>query len=245
LAKPPQASMSILPASATIRRQQPDGGKMPSGVGQTSTSSSIPKAVLDGIQTGTMAYEYKGIPTWKDPFDLAIYPVLFWRARPAAIIEVGSNKGGSALWMADVTRNLGIACQIHSIDIEPVTGVTAENVTFHRGDARNLGAAFGPDFLNALPRPLLVIEDSSHDADTTYAVLTYFDAWLRPGEYIVIEDGILTDMGYAAAFGGGPLAAIERFLRSHGARYEIDRTYCDWFGRNATWNVNGYLRRVS
>lgn len=218
---------------------------MPSGVGQTSTSSSIPKAVLDGIQTGTMAYEYKGIPTWKDPFDLAIYPVLFWRARPAAIIEVGSNKGGSALWMADVTRNLGIACQIHSIDIEPVTGVTAENVTFHRGDARNLGAAFGPDFLNALPRPLLVIEDSSHDADTTYAVLTYFDAWLRPGEYIVIEDGILTDMGYAAAFGGGPLAAIERFLRSHGARYEIDRTYCDWFGRNATWNVNGYLRRVS
>ena len=51
-------------------------------------------------------------------------------------------------------------------------------------------------------------------------------------------------MGYAASFGGGPLAAIERFLRGHGAKYEIGRTYCDWFGRNATWNVNGYLRRI-
>jgi cephalosporin hydroxylase len=211
---------------------------------QTSTSV-IPKPILDGIQTGTMAYEYRGIPTWKNPFDLAIYPLLFWRTRPAAIIEIGSNQGGSALWMADVTRNLGIACQIHSIDIEPVTWITAENVTFHRGDAGNLAAAFGPDFIGALPRPLLVIEDSNHEADTTYAVLSYFDAWLRPGEYIVIEDGILTDLGYAAALGGGPLAAVERFLRSHGARYEIDRTYCDWFGRNATWNVDGYLRRIA
>jgi hypothetical protein len=27
--------------------------------------------------------------------------------------------------------------------------------------------------------------------------------------------------------------------------YEIDVNYCDWFGMNVTWNVNGYLRRVS
>jgi cephalosporin hydroxylase len=146
---------------------------------------------------------------------------------PFGMREIGSNKGGSALWMADMTRSLGIGCQIHSVDIEPVTGITAESVTFHRGDARNLGAAFGPDFINALPRPLLVIEDSSHDADTTYAAVTCFDAWLRPGEYIVIEDWILTDMGYAAAYGGAPLAAIERFLRSHGEKHEIDR-WSNW-----------------
>ena len=98
-----------------------------------------------------MAYEYEGIPTLKSPFDLAIYRVLFWRTRPAAILEIGSNKGGRALWMADVTRNLGLACQIDSIDIEPVTGITAENLTFHHRDARNLGWRSGR--ISSVPCP--------------------------------------------------------------------------------------------
>ena len=32
--------------------------------------------------------------------------------------------------------------------------------------------------------------------------------------------------------------------RTHG-RYEIDRTFCDYYGRNVTWNVDGYLRRIA
>ncbi len=64
------------------------------------------------------------------------------------------------------------------------------------------------------------------------------------GEYIVIEDGILSDMRVAALYDGGPLLAIEQFLERNGGRYEVDRNYCDYFGSNVTWNVNGYLRRL-
>jgi len=89
----------------------------------------------------------------------------------------------------------------------------------------------------------MVVEDSSHLAGTAKAVLDSFDPWVRSGEYIVIDDGILSDMRVAHLYDGGPLRAIEAFLLETADRYEVDRTLCDYFGTNVTWNVNGYLRR--
>jgi cephalosporin hydroxylase len=117
-------------------------------------------------------------------------------------------------------------------------------VTFLRGDARDLRTVLGDDRVAALPRPLLVVEDSDHRFGTCLAVLAFFDRWLRPGEYIVVEDGILSDMQVAELYDGGPLRAIEQFLAATGGRYVVDREFCDYFGRNVTWNVDGYLRRV-
>ncbi len=33
--------------------------------------------------------------------DLAIYARLMWELKPRTVIEVGTAKGGSALWLAD------------------------------------------------------------------------------------------------------------------------------------------------
>lgn len=206
--------------------------------------SALSKRHLKTIQQGTLAYTYKGIPTLKNPFDWALYPMLLWEKRPATIIEIGSNRGGSALWLADLMRGFGISCAIHSIDLNRVLDIEAHGVTFHAGNARELSTVLSPDFMMSLARPLLVIEDADHQAVTTLAVLAFFDAWLKPGEYIVIEDGIVTDLGIGKSFGGGPRAAIEQFLEKRGADYIVDTRYCDWFGENVTWNVNGFLRRV-
>ena len=59
----------------------------------------------------------------------------------------------------------------------------------------------------------------------------------------VFEDGILTAMRVPELYDGGPLRAIHEFLARNEGRYEIDRTFCDYFCRNVTWNVDGYLRR--
>jgi cephalosporin hydroxylase len=209
-----------------------------------SQGSLLPRPLLKTIQQGTLAYTYKGVPTLKNPFDWALYPMLFWEVQPRTVIEIGSNKGGSALWMADLMRAFALPCHIHSVDIVPVTGVQAIGVTFHGGDARDLARVLGGDFMRGLARPLLVIEDADHRAVTTLAVLRFFDSWLRPGEFIIVEDGILTEMGQANGFGGGPRRAIEEFLAARGSDYAIDTRYCDWFGRNVTWNVNGFLRRT-
>lgn len=200
-------------------------------------TSDIPYDLLMKIQQGTLAYRYRGIPMLKNPFDLALYPLLLQQLQPRTLIEIGSHRGGSALWFADQRPGM----RVISIDLAPPADASHPSVTFLKGDARDLGAVLMPDDLE---RPLLVVEDSDHHCSTTMAVLDYFDRWLRPGEYIVIEDGILSDMRVAEQYGGGPLRAIHEFLARRPGRYEIDRSLCDYFGRNVTWNVDGYLRRL-
>jgi cephalosporin hydroxylase len=203
--------------------------------------SDIPYELLMKIQQGVMAYRYRGIPLLKNPFDLALYPLLLDRAKPRTLIEIGSHSGGSALWFADQVPGM----RVWSIDLQPPSGVAHPAVTFLQGDARNMADVMTPDAMRAIARPLLVVEDSSHLAGTTAAVLDFFDPWLRPGEFVVVEDGILTAMRVAGSYDGGPLRAIHEFVARTSPRYKIDRSLCDYFGANVTWNVDGYLRRVS
>jgi cephalosporin hydroxylase len=200
--------------------------------------------LLMKIQRGAMAYTYRGVPLLKDPFDLAIYPMLLERERPRTLIEIGTHMGGSALWFADQGALLGLGLEVLSVDLEVPETAHGPSVRFLRGDARELWKVLPPPVMSALPRPLMIVEDSSHLSGTTAAVLEFFDPWLRPGEYIVIEDGILSDMRVAHLYDGGPLRAIEEFLAERPGRYEIDRGLCDYYGTNVTWNVDGYLRRL-
>jgi cephalosporin hydroxylase len=94
---------------------------------------------------------------------------------------------------------------------------------------------------------MTVNEDADHRAQTTLAVLRFFDSWLRAGEYIVVEDGIVDDLfdeERILALEGGPRRGIGDLLRERGDDYEIDTRLCDFYGSNMTWNVNGYLRRL-
>jgi cephalosporin hydroxylase len=141
---------------------------------------------------------------------------------------------------------LGIELAVHSVDIVVPTGVDDPRVTFHGGDGRNLGATFSGDFLTSLPKPWLVVEDTDHHYETVLGALRFFDPWTSPGDYVVVEDGILSDMRVADLYGGGPVRAVAEFLAGSGrGRYEVDRRYCDYFGRTVTWNVDGWLRRVA
>jgi cephalosporin hydroxylase len=212
-------------------------------VSATVSRSEIGYDLLMKIQQGTMAYRYRGLPLQKNPFDLALFSLLLGQVRPRTLIEIGSYRGGSALWFADQGRALGLDLAIVSVDLDPPSA-DVPGARFVRGDARSLGSALPASFMASVARPLLVVEDASHLADTTAAVLAFFDPWLRSGEYMVIEDGILSDMRVADDYGGGPLRALDAFLERTDGRYEVDRTLCDYFGTNVTWNVNGYLRRL-
>jgi cephalosporin hydroxylase len=213
-------------------------------VSERELSCDIPYDLLMKIQTGTLAYRYRGLRLLKNPFDLALYPLLLEKVRPRTLIEIGSLDGGSALWFADQGSLLGLDLRIVSIDLNPPEGAPDPRITFLPGDARELRGALPEALMESLPRPLVVVEDASHFAGTTEAVLDFFDGWLRQNEYIVIEDGILSDMRVAGLYDGGPLLGIQRFLARSGSSYEVDRALCDYFGRNVTWNVDGYLRRI-
>src|SRR5437588_2788554 len=171
--------------------------------------TSLPRPTLQAIQRAIHHYEYRGVPLLKDPFDLALYPRLLWRLKPRTIIEIGSQAGGSALWLGDLLNNFEIEGHIYSIDLVKVESVSHPRVTFLQGNGRALGEALTADFLNGVPRPWLVIEDADHTYETSNAVLNFFHSWLQPEEYIIIEDGIVSDLAEDATCSSGPHRALK------------------------------------
>jgi len=180
----------------------------------------------------------------KHPVEIALYMQLLWRIKPAVIIEIGTLAGGAAVWMGDLLNIFGIDGRVISVDLEPpAPSYTPKNVRFLRGDANNLGTTLDPEFLRALPRPWLVIEDASHDYATTLAVLRFFDPLLRSGEYMIVEDAAVPEIGQDTWHEGGAAHATAQFMHDRGKDYQIDAAYCDFYGRNVTGNPNGYLRK--
>jgi len=209
-------------------------------------SSLLGPELLTAMQKGVMRYTYRKVPCLKSPLDMAIYLKLLTDLRPATIIEIGAKFGGSALWFADMSRVLYAPARIVSFDNQPkMPELTHPGIEFIRGDARRLGDAVAPAFWDELPRPWLVVEDSAHTYNVSTAVLKHFEPLIQPGEYIVIEDGVVRAMPgpKPRAYEDGPCRAIADFLRCH-PDFEIDRALCDMYGRNVTYNPGGYLRRA-
>lgn len=209
--------------------------------------SSIPKRFLRRLQVRVARYKFDGVVTLKNPFDLALYAMLISELKPATIIEVGSANGGSAKWFAAIARGLHLRTHVYSFDINPLIGSDEDHVSFHFADIYNLAESELPKILETAPRPFLVVEDGPHVFEACLASLRFFDNFLEPGDYMVTEDGNVRDLGTRTyrAYHNGPNRAIEAFLRGDKAPYEIDRTYCDFFGTNVTWNTNGYLKKIN
>ena len=212
---------------------------------QRSYHTALPKSTLDSIQQSGHNFSYRGIPMIKNPFDNALYPLLIWNYKPRTIIEIGTKNGGSAIWMGDMLDNYGIEGHIYSIDIVKVTDIVHPRVTFLEGNARVTEETLSREFMQSLPHPLLIIEDADHTYETSSAVLKFFHDDLLPEEYIIIEDGIITDLsgGDNPNFLSGPHQAIKEFITLHPGEYDIDPTYNDFFGYNVTWCTNGFLKK--
>lgn len=208
-------------------------------------NTALPYDLMMSIQNALHNFSYKGVPLQKNPFDFSLYPILIWNIKPKTIIEIGSKSGGSGLWFGDLMNNFGIEGHVYSIDIVKVTKVSHPRLTFLEGDGSNLGETLSPELLNSLPRPLLIIEDADHSFTTSKAVLDFFHPYLDQGEYIVVEDGIISDIVQDISYNSGPHKALKAFLSEHRNEYEIDGEYCDFFGYNLTWGTNGYLKKLT
>lgn len=210
-------------------------------------ASSLPPAVLDRIQAGTMRTRYRDVPFYKSPFDIALYLQLLPRLAPRTVFEVGTKFGGSALWFADMLAAQGVeGARVVSVDIDPQARFSDPRITFLRGDAGNLGEVLTDRLLQDCAHPFLVVEDSSHHYDHSLATLAFFDRWLAPGDYIVVEDGVVAQLsgGHYRQYQDGPNRAVAEFLRRRGDAYAVDADLCDRYGHNATYNPNGWLRRL-
>ncbi len=209
--------------------------------------TSIPDRLAISLVNGSIRYTYRGIPMIKNPIDMALYLKLLWELKPAAVIEIGSRFGGTAVWFGDMLKLWGSPGNVVSIDVIPPANKPwhcPDNVRFMKGDEADFDAMLFK--FDSLPHPWLVINDASHARLKVLACMEFFDKRMVSGDYMIIEDGFLTEVGIDAIGNrdGGPGQAIAEFLVGREKRWRIDEYYCDFFGTNVTANTNGYLKRV-
>ena len=197
---------------------------------------------LKDIEKGHHNVSYKGISAIKCPFDYILYQMIIFEVKPELIIEIGTNKGGSTLYLADLLE-INRKGHIHTIDVPS----NKEDELLHKHPRISV---FKSGFINydikSLKEyaPIIVIEDGSHIYEDSLTALQLFAPYVTKNSYYIVEDGIVNELGREKEFNGGPQKAIRNFLKKN-SNFIIDRKWCDFFGHNATFNINGYLKRVT
>ena len=215
--------------------------------------SDMPREAIDLISKGKHYFSYRGIPLAKDPFDKALYEVLFYEVKPRTVIEFGAFAGGSAVWMADLLKTFELEGHVYSFDIDLGLVVPAAlehpGVTFRQGDCNQIAAMLPAEMLAELPHPWIVVDDAHVNMVEVCEHL--HGHGMQPGDYLVMEDTIPC---IPASFNEGEMPDVDwgdwkwndllPFLEKHASEYLVDRYYTDFFGYNGTWNWNGFFKRV-
>ncbi len=183
---------------------------------------------------------YFGVRAFKNPLDFWIYQEMIYELKPDVIIEIGTHCGGSTLALAHLCDLLDKG-KLIGIDISHslVPDVVREHsrITLIEADACEVLEEV--KYLIAPDDEVLVIEDSSHTYENTLNVMRTYSPLIKPGGYMIVEDGNChhgIDMGPFP----GPYEAIETFIEEN-QDFVIDRDREDFL---ITWNPKGYLKKV-
>jgi len=196
---------------------------------------------IESIDNGHHKVTYRGVKAIRCPFDYLMYQMIISEVKPDLVIEIGTRIGGGAYYIADLLENLGNGI-VHTVDIvDEVDSIVKRHprIKFFTEGWVNYDIELTKKFNN-----ILIIEDASHMYQDTLGVLNKFHSIVSKGSYLIVEDGIINELGLEKKYDGGPLRAIREFLPNH-PEFIVDRKWCDMFGKNATFNVNGYLKKIN
>ncbi|MDQ2913776.1 MAG: cephalosporin hydroxylase family protein [Chloroflexota bacterium] len=179
----------------------------------------------------------------KCPLDLWNYAEIIWETRPELIVESGTHKGGSGLYLAHMLELAGGEGRVLTIDLHARDDIEYPQ---HPRIEYLLGrSSLDPGVVDhvrqaaRLTRTMVVL-DSDHRADHVLGELGAYAELVTPGCYLIVEDTNISGHPVARDYGPGPGEALHAWGPArHG--FEVDR------GREQfllTWNSGGYLRRL-
>jgi cephalosporin hydroxylase len=181
-----------------------------------------------------------GVPTAKCPLDLWVYQEILFELRPDVIIETGTARGGSALFLASMCDLIGNG-RIITIDIQrPATLPTHARIQYLHG------SSVAPPIVQSVRAQVgasdrvMVILDSDHSHSHVLQELRTYAPLVTRGSYLVVEDTDVNGHPVYPDHGPGPTEAIQEFLQES-REFVIDREKEKFL---MTLNPQGYLRRV-
>jgi cephalosporin hydroxylase len=185
---------------------------------------------------------YHGIETHKCPLDLWIYQELLHQIKPALVVELGTYRGGSTLFLAHQLELLG-GGSVVSVDCVELPRPRHSRITYLLGRTADLQIV---DAVRQLvpadaTSPVVVIHDADHHYDAVVEDLELYAPLVTPGSYLIVEDSNVNGHPVLHSWGPGPWEAIDDFLPRH-PEFVRDEN-CEKFF--LTYNPGGYLRRVA
>jgi cephalosporin hydroxylase len=171
------------------------------------------------------------VPVAKNPCDLMVLQEIICDTLPTLIIETGTHRGGSALFMATVLDALRLPGRIVSIDIEDKAPAHHERISYIHGSSVD-GPRFGRTTLSDEVRQaqrIMVVLDSDHSYEHVTRELDLYAPLVSKGCYLIVEDTNTQ----------GPREALQEWLPRH-PNFVVDRAR-EKFG--FTFNPGGFLRR--
>lgn len=180
-----------------------------------------------------------GTQALKNPLDLWVYQEIVFETRPELIVETGTYRGGSALYLASICDLLG-AGEVLSIDIEPMRDDYPQHprITYLAGRSSTDPEVLAELRARAAGRRTLIVLDSDHSQAHVAAELDAYASLVPVGCYLIVEDSNIGQIRKDLM--PGPLQAVESFLAKTN-EFEIDREREKFL---ITFNPSGYLRRV-
>lgn len=180
-----------------------------------------------------------GIPLMKCPLDLWIYQEILCTVQPDVIVETGTWKGGSSLFLAGICDLLGRGRVITIDCCYQINRPVHARITYLTGSSVSREMFESVKTTIQLSDKVMVILDSDHHKDHVAQELKLYSQLVTPGSYLIVEDTNLNGNPVEPDFGPGPREAVEEFLQMD-ETYSIDQS-CEKF--LITASPSGYLKK--
>jgi cephalosporin hydroxylase len=184
--------------------------------------------------------KWLGVPIWQNVLDLWTIQEAISSVQPALLIETGTDRGGSALFYANLMDLLDQG-EVITIDIVRNHTLDHPRVKFLQGSSTDPEIVDRVrEAVNGTDGPVMVILDGNHDRDHVAAELELYAPLVTPGSLLLSQDGVIDRFRIFRDSRPGPLEANRNFLSRH-AEFEHDRELNEQF--RLTQHPLGWMRR--
>jgi cephalosporin hydroxylase len=181
-----------------------------------------------------------GINALKTPPDLWVYQEILFETRPDVIIETGTFRGGSALYLATICDALDNG-RIISVDREIRDDLpTHARIEYLAGSSTDGATVDEVRSRIAEGERVMVLLDSDHSRDHVLAELRAYGDLVTTGCYLVVEDTCVNGHPVLPHWGPGPMEALDAFLAEE-PPFTVDRRREKFL---FTFNPRGFLKRL-
>ena len=189
---------------------------------------------------------WMGIPCWKSVSDMWNYQEILFDLKPSLVIEFGTNRGGSALFFANILRQLGRPFKVLSVDVNhgPLESKARGDSDILFIESSSTAPAIA-DHIQRLksefPGKIFAILDSDHSMNHVLGEMKLLRPLLSSGDYLIVEDSTVNGHPVLLGWGPGPYEAIEAYELEYPNDYRHDSARENKFG--FTFAPNGFLIR--